>query len=613
MMMRRLMLPVFLLLLLTACSNSPPPASCPTCSAEKGLISGTVVGPWNNTYGSSLNPISGVAVNLTGGDAPYVFVKTDANGYFELSLPAGLHHLRLSKSGLRTLDLDVSVSPGGTTTVTTPGDINIIMHAGGEQTARWTVMYYMAVSNSLYDNTVSFWHGAAGQLGGMYDFNRTTVAANQLQEGINIVIFYDQQIHDPPHVVPGREESPYYKPKGTYLTTISKVNGKINFKTIPWKMGAAGIDSGSADTLREFVRMASYHYPAEKFMLVMYDHGFGINGLCESHANGKYSKIFLHEFGRAMRDLTAVQPIEIVAFDNCMMGMFEVAYEFKGSNVNFMVAGETELLNYNLPVGGYFTTFWDKYCDENDHCGKYQYQYQGDFVIKWLTNITDREPRETARLLAYEADAAQYEMFPPDQNGNPMGREVYVAVDLKEFLKNRKDNGADGTAELFKNLAVKLRTAYKGFTDGSGFASFVGEAKVKTQNLSGPVNGYFREDPGNPFETKNYRDLKHFCANLSVLSEQRDYASLIKNEADALSASLESGGLTNLAAAKSILYSSRINPAYGTFSGLSVLLTTGLHSLTPNYYRDQYQNLQIYKDCPDMWDFLREANIDSIW
>jgi len=89
------------------------------------------------------------------------------------------------------------------------------------------------------------------------------------------------------------------------------------------------VDSGTAETLGDFLNLAMKVAPAQRKHLVMADHGGGIiRGIC-SDWNGPGGKKIIHvnEVAAAMRQ----QPADIMMFDACFMGMAEVAFELKDS------------------------------------------------------------------------------------------------------------------------------------------------------------------------------------------------------------------------------------------------------------------------------------------
>jgi hypothetical protein len=111
-----------------------------------------------------------------------------------------------------------------------------------------------------------------------------------------------------------------------------------------------GVDMGSASTLANFISWAETYYPAERYALVVWDHG---NGWERSALAGKTRAIsYDEETGNAIEvwqlpTALAGAHFEMVAWDACLMQMMEIAYEIR-SYTTFMVGSEED-----QPADGY--------------------------------------------------------------------------------------------------------------------------------------------------------------------------------------------------------------------------------------------------------------------
>ena len=94
---------------------------------------------------------------------------------------------------------------------------------------------------------------------------------------------------------------------------------------------------GEAQTLTDFIRWSVENYPAEKYALVLWDHGTGaLNGLIiDELFDG--DTLRLDELKAALGD-SGVH-FEAVLFDACLMANLETAYAIKDS-ANWMIASE---------------------------------------------------------------------------------------------------------------------------------------------------------------------------------------------------------------------------------------------------------------------------------
>lgn len=97
-----------------------------------------------------------------------------------------------------------------------------------------------------------------------------------------------------------------------------------------------------AQTLQDFLRYGEEHFPADKRMLVLWDHGGGsLGGIC---ADERFdTSISLYNLRRALAGAIALNPNEppfdLVMFDACLMGSLETANALYGFT-KYMVASE---------------------------------------------------------------------------------------------------------------------------------------------------------------------------------------------------------------------------------------------------------------------------------
>lgn len=90
------------------------------------------------------------------------------------------------------------------------------------------------------------------------------------------------------------------------------------------------LNMGSMETLRDFLIWGVNTYPSERYILILKNHGGGWKrGICVDETDGDVLSI--KDIKTALDDLldsTGVK-IDILAFDACLMGMVETAYELK--------------------------------------------------------------------------------------------------------------------------------------------------------------------------------------------------------------------------------------------------------------------------------------------
>lgn len=102
------------------------------------------------------------------------------------------------------------------------------------------------------------------------------------------------------------------------------------------------LDTGNPQTLIDFVTWAIQTYPAQKYALIMSDHGGGWTGGFSDMSTASYSDLSIPEIVSSIeqiRQSTGIDKFELIGFDACLMGQIEVfgsLYPYS----NYMVASE---------------------------------------------------------------------------------------------------------------------------------------------------------------------------------------------------------------------------------------------------------------------------------
>ena len=98
------------------------------------------------------------------------------------------------------------------------------------------------------------------------------------------------------------------------------------------------VNMGDPDTLKDFVNWTIHYYPANYYLLVLWDHGAGCMGLCfDSTTPPPIDFLSLPELSQALSGLPAI--MDIVLIDACSMSMTEIAYQIK-DHANVLVGPE---------------------------------------------------------------------------------------------------------------------------------------------------------------------------------------------------------------------------------------------------------------------------------
>ena len=113
---------------------------------------------------------------------------------------------------------------------------------------------------------------------------------------------------------------------------------------------------GSADTLADFLKFCSSHYPAAHKMVIFWNHGGGSVGGAAFDENYHYDSLTLDEFYAAfdrVYDLSVENPpLDLIGFDTCLMATIDAAYAFSDL-ARYLVASEE-----SEPGTGWYYTGW---------------------------------------------------------------------------------------------------------------------------------------------------------------------------------------------------------------------------------------------------------------
>lgn len=106
-------------------------------------------------------------------------------------------------------------------------------------------------------------------------------------------------------------------------------------------------DMGSYKHLISFARRNIARYPAEKVMLVVWNHGNGRYGIAFDDVSGNHMDIW--QLGEAVAEISSHigRKIDIFATDACLMQMAEIVYELR-NHVDIIVGSEE-----SIPAAGY--------------------------------------------------------------------------------------------------------------------------------------------------------------------------------------------------------------------------------------------------------------------
>ena len=106
-------------------------------------------------------------------------------------------------------------------------------------------------------------------------------------------------------------------------------------QTYPWQ------NMGDKQTLYDFIDWAVDHHPADRYILVLWDHGGASGGVCYDET-ADYDSLTIHEVNDALYEYAERNTsfhLDIIGFDACLMATYEMAAHMAGY-ADYMVASE---------------------------------------------------------------------------------------------------------------------------------------------------------------------------------------------------------------------------------------------------------------------------------
>jgi hypothetical protein len=279
----------------------------------------------------------------------------------------------------------------------------------------WTILVYMNAKNNLEPFALDNFHDMA-QVGGSKD--------------VNLIVEL------------GRPTKHRYTNDDGNWTGVYRFAVKKNGNPVPQEsvghVASPHDDMGKTATLREFVEWGKANYPAQHYMLVIWNHGQGWRfqmatneslrtlsvratgndqGLAQAPATtpavGGYravsadgdtgSILYNSEVQSVVAAEFTAQPLDLLGFDACLMSMLETAYAF-APNAKYMVASE-EL----EPGAGWQYSPWLTQLEATPTAGgdqvakfvvdAYKQQY-GDRYLTTMSALDLTTVRQSAQLLS---------------------------------------------------------------------------------------------------------------------------------------------------------------------------------------------------------------------
>ncbi len=118
-----------------------------------------------------------------------------------------------------------------------------------------------------------------------------------------------------------------------------RLNGGSQFPNITTTSKNYEANMGDAETLKKFIQYCKANYPADKYVLIISNHGGGTRSvksssssitkeICQDVTNGND---YMYT-GEISDILTSSESVDVMVLDACLMGSVEFAYQFRKDN-----------------------------------------------------------------------------------------------------------------------------------------------------------------------------------------------------------------------------------------------------------------------------------------
>lgn len=196
------------------------------------------------------------------------------------------------------------------------------------QRASWTIMVFLAADNDLEEYALG-------------DMDELEVIGST--SAVNILVQLDRA-------------SGYDSSDGNWTETrryfVTRDNNQRGI-TSELVQSLGETSSGDPAVLADFAIWSMQYYPAEHYALIVWDHGGSWLGIA-SDASADDDDLSLPEVDRALSQITAAnngQPLDIVGFDACLMGEFEV-YHTIAPYADYGIAAEETIPGFGWDYVG---------------------------------------------------------------------------------------------------------------------------------------------------------------------------------------------------------------------------------------------------------------------
>ena len=347
-----------------------------------------------------------------------------------------------------------------------------------DSTDQWTFMVYLDSDNNL-------------ESAGIDDLNEMEEAGST--EDVNIVALMDRAEGYDTTNGDWTDWRYYYVDKDPAGSNGEIISTEIEY---PLLENGSEPNMGDPQTLIDFVTWTMNEYPAEHYMLSLWDHGGGIRGVCWDDSTPDHDNLDLHDLKAAFSTIQneTGESIDIIGFDACLMAGASITYQIS-PYCDIVVSSEATESNDGWPYELLLVDLVDQpTLSPETVARKLVEHYVESYGVAepWVTQsafvtadlgllwtdldevcqiLMDNLPDYEASIADSRENAESYDLtkegpYLPEMSGYPMS-------DLWDFLEEleRVEHGTGLDAELMnaitrvKNSMSAARIAYGSGTD----------------------------------------------------------------------------------------------------------------------------------------------------
>lgn len=191
---------------------------------------------------------------------------------------------------------------------------------GFARTKTWTVMVYMAADNNL-------------AIAGLQDIDEMEAGGGSSDE-VSVVV---QAEFNADYLAQANIKTPQDFNRPDYDTfRYEAVNGSSRVGPDGNTLGIGNRVMTSPEDLTDFITWTKQNYPAEHYLLILWNHGGGFLGLLQDETSTGGKLMSLQELRQSLQ---AAGKVDIINFDMCLMAQYETLNAIQGYT-DYIVASE---------------------------------------------------------------------------------------------------------------------------------------------------------------------------------------------------------------------------------------------------------------------------------